>query len=342
MRTTIKFAVVVISTFIMCSCTSMEEKMEKALMTYQKEGYSILSQSENPSEVDHFLIIQKDNQIFVDELLGKRSKHLVFPKEDGYYIKQIQLSMKDSVPTCSFTLLNEGNKVQLSNEDFIVIQNEKLKGKQTLVFANKNAINSPCYVYCLSNPDTIVALGKWKELWVEKDNFILKYYEGLDKLFGEDYKNNTFDIVMYLSSEDMSFKGFYGGFSLNANYDLDYIKRKYPGKEFKNQNNEVCFPLSWFGSPEIKTIKSAIDNYESPTDRVKREMDSIFKEGEKRTEKLNQQQSQNNRNSNKGNRIQWYPCPYCWGKGYTEGFNVSGRRTNYRCSHCGGQGGHWE
>ena len=187
MRITYKMFTVLIVAVFMYSCTSMEEKMEKALMTYQKEGYSILSQSENPSEVDHFLLIQKDNQIFVDELLGKRSKHLVFPKEDGYYIKQIQLSMKDSVPACSFTLLNEGNKVKISNEDFIVIQNEKLKGKQTLVFANKNAINSPCYVYCLSNPDTIFSLGKWKELWVEKDNFILKYYEGLDKLFGDDY-----------------------------------------------------------------------------------------------------------------------------------------------------------
>ncbi len=342
MKSILKLTVVTIVSIFMCSCTSKEEKMKRAIMAYQKEGYSILSQSENPLEVDHFVLVQKDNKIFVDGLSGKKSKHLVFPKEDGYYIKQIQLSMKDSVPTCSFTLLNEGNKLPISNEEYIIIQNEKLKGKQTLVFANKNAINSPCFVYCLSNPDTILDLGKWKELWIEENSFIIKYCESLDKLFGEDYKNNTFDVVMYLSSEDMSFKGFYGGFSLNANYDLDYIKNKYPGNEFKDQNNEVCFPLSWFGSPEIKTIKSAIDNYESPADRMKRKMDSIINEGKRKREKLDQRQSQNNRNSNKGNRIQWYPCPYCWGKGYTEGFNVSGRRTNYRCSHCGGQGGHWE
>lgn len=340
MRTIPKLLVVALAVIFTCSCSSTEEKMKKAIVAYQKEGYTILSQSENPSEANHFVLVQKNNQIFIDELSGKKSKRLVFPKEEGYCIKQIQLSMKDSVPTCSYILLDEGNKVQVSNKDYIVIQNEKLKGKQTLVFANKNAINAPYYVYCLSNPDTLFALGKWKELWLEENNIILKYCESLDKLFGENYKNNTFDVVMYLSIEDMSFKGFYGGFSLNANYDLDYIRSKYPGKEFKDQNNEVCFPLSWFGSPEIKTIKSAIDNYESPADRIKREMDSVIKEGKRKTERLNRQQ--NNRNSNKGNRIQWHPCSYCWGKGYTEGFNVSGRRTNYRCSHCGGQGGHWE
>ncbi len=347
MRTTIKFVFVVISTFIMCSCTSMEEKMEKALMAYQKEGYTILSQSETLSEVDHFLLVQKDNQIFIDELLGKKSKHLVFPKEDGYYTKQIQLSMQDGVPACSFALLNEGNKVPISNEEYIVIQSDKLKGKQTLVFANKNAINAPCYVYCVSNPDTIYSLGKWKDLWIEKDSFILKYCESIDKLFGEDYKSNTFDVIMSLSTEDMSFKGFYGNFGINADFDIDYIKNKYPDIEFRDQNNEIRFPFSWFGTPDIMTIKDAIDNYESEADKIQKEIDRIFKEREAELKKLERQQSQNSQNNyrdnaGKGNRIQWYPCPVCGGRGYSEGFDSYGRRANHKCSWCGGTGGHWE
>lgn len=341
MKNLINWAILMVLAIMVCGCNNPEDKVKNAVIKYQEEGYTILSQSENPSKVDHFVLVQKDNQIYFDGLSGRKSKYLVFPKEDGYYLKQVQLSLKDSIPVCSFALLNEGNKLIMSGEEYVVIKDDKLKGKQTFVFANKNAINSPCYTYCLSNPDTLFALGTWKGIWIEKDQFIIQYCESLDKLFGENYKNNVFDVVMYLSTEDMSFIGFYGSFGLDAKYDLDYIKNKYPGKEFKDQNNEIRFPFSWFGSPDIKTIKEAIDNYEWESNKVKREIDRLLKDNELAKRQLNQ----NNRNCNsnsKGNRIQWYVCPYCFGKGYHEGHNVSGRRTRYRCSGCGGAGGHWE
>ena len=345
MKTTLKISVVVIAAIFLCCCTSKEEKMKKAITKYQTTGYTILSQSDPLSEADHFVLAQKDNQVFVDELSGKNSRHLVFPKEDGYYVKQIQLSMKDSVPTCSYTLLYEGNKVMISNEDYAVVNNEKLNGTQTLVFANRDAINSPCYAYCLSNPDTLFAFGEWKGLWIEKNNFVIQYSESLDKLFGDEYKDKTFDVVMYFSTKDMSFLGFYDSFGLNAEYNMDYIKNKYPGLEFKEQNNEIRFPLSWFGSSEITTIKNAIDKYESVTDRTRRKIDSIMKAGEARKAQLRHQQRQNNQNNNSGqqNRSKiWVPCNWCSGRGWRMDLNVAtGRKEKTVCGTCGGRGGRW-
>lgn len=325
---------------MVCGCSNPEDKVKNAVIKYQEEGYTILSQSENPSKVDHFVLVQKDNQIYFDGLSGKKSKYLVFPKEDGYYLKQVQLSLKDSIPVCSFALLNEGNKMIMSGEEYVVIKDDKLKGKRTLVFANKNAVNSPCYAYCLSNPDTLFALGTWKGFWIEKDQFIIKYCESLDKLFGENYKDNIFDVVMYLSTEDMSFIGFYGSFGLDAKYDLDYIKNKYPDIDFNDQNNEIRFPLSWFGSSDIKTIKGAIDNYESEADRIQREINRIMREGEK-TKQKQQQQSLKNQSRQTRQKI-WVSCPYCVGRGWQEDFDIYGRRTKKVCCMCGGQRGHWE
>ena len=81
MRTIPKLLVVALAVIFTCSCSSTEEKMKKAIVAYQKEGYTILSQSENPSEANHFVLVQKNMQRYTKN-----------PKNENFLQKNVQIS----------------------------------------------------------------------------------------------------------------------------------------------------------------------------------------------------------------------------------------------------------
>ncbi len=281
MRTTIKFAIVVISTFIMCSCVSKEEKKAIAKEYYQQQGYRVFPKATNNIPYDtnnpdnFYILFAKDGSIYLDTNFEKEGKSAqkIYPNEKGIQFKMLGVSFSGGISgTLSQTDADFGsygldNDIQTIREACIIFAKFSSNDKPTENKILWLTFEDGCQIfYVLGRNDALCSIPeyvgnsnslKWEFKYdpnyiypsgvILEEEFVLEVFSNHDQNTAFD----NYDIIPYweypftmeevFSLKDLSFTGF----TPKARFE----KSNYPWEKIKIVYPEITEAGNYFYIP---------------------------------------------------------------------------------------------
>jgi hypothetical protein len=244
-------AIVVLS--IVLTPTDYNKKVAKAIEKYKSQNATILSSSgtNESTKDDHYVIFQKGDTIYIDELERKTPVRAILPRKGGFYIKRLFLTFKNEKPIASYEMVNEGKRSNLQIRPLLKVQNA-YEGKRAICLKEmEDGFASRSYYYSLDNPDTIFTVNGE---FVERNGFVSaeQYFSFGELVYAPDWweyslNDYFFELPAYFNTNDMRFHHF-GEFCRieKDKYPMDLL-----AKEFGNQSFDYGFPSKWFGSSNM-------------------------------------------------------------------------------------------
>lgn len=245
--------VVIVVLAIILTPTDYNDKVANAIEKYKSQNATILSSSgtEKSTKDNHYVIFQKGDTIYIDELERKTLVRAILPRKGGFFIKRLFLTFENEKPTASCELVNEGKRSNLQIRPMLKVQ-YAYEGKRAICLKEmKDGYASRSYYYNMNNPDTIYMVdGEF----VERTGFVsttqhfsfgeLEYVPGWWEYSLYDY---IFELSSYYNIDDMRFHHF-GEYCIfeKDDYPMDLLT-----KEFSNQNFDYGFPSKWFGTSNM-------------------------------------------------------------------------------------------
>lgn len=150
-------AVIIAVLTVILTPTDYNKKVAKAVEKYKSQNVTILSSSgtEKSTTDNHYVIFQKGDTIYIDELERKTPVRAILPRKGGFFIKRLFLTFESEKPTTSCELVNEGKRSNLQIRPMLKVQNA-YEGKQALCLKEmEDGYASRSYYYNMNNPDTI-------------------------------------------------------------------------------------------------------------------------------------------------------------------------------------------
>lgn len=252
--------VVIVGMSIVLTPTDYNKKVAKAIEQYKTQNATILSSSgTNESTKDnHYVIFQKGDTIYIDELERKTPVRAILPRKGGFFIKRLFLTFENEKPTTSCELVNEGKRSNLKIRPMLKVQNAYEGERAICLKEMEDGYASHSYYYNMNNPDTIYMVNGE---FVERNGFVsaeqyfsfgeLEYVPGWWEYSLYDY---IFELSSYYNIDDMRFHHFgeYCRFEKD-NYPMDLLT-----KEFSDQNFDYGFPSKWFGTSNMDKFISCL------------------------------------------------------------------------------------
>ena len=259
---------VVVVLSIILAPTDYNKIVAKAIEKYELQNATILSTSGiNESTKDnHYVIFQKGDTIYIDELERQTPVRAILPRKGGFFIKQVSVKFDDTNLKYSNKMLNDGKKSNLKIRSMYG-KNNALNGQRAVCLKeiiDGDVVNS--YFYSLYNPDTIYMFGG--ELITENNSSRFDYvftFEDVADEYVSDWwefslRDYWFVLSAYYSNRDMRFERLGNLCKIKKDeYPIDLLKQR-----FHNQDFEYGFPSAWFGTYNIRDF---IDCLEQDVDR---------------------------------------------------------------------------
>lgn len=273
--------VVVVVLSIVLVPTDYNKKVAKAVEEYESQNAIILSTSgtSESTKNNHYVIFQKGDTIYYDELDKNTSVRALLPCKNGLFIKHLTMDFKNENLTISNKMMNDGRKSNLQIGEMSITNEVALDGKRAVCLKDQMS-HYACrsYYYSLNNPDTIFAFDG--DVTIEDGRIKVDRYfsfanvtEQYDNLYGQEYSYVDYVFFMsgYYSIKNLSHIGFseYCSFNKDA-YPMDLLK-----EEFNGQNFDYGFPLNWFGTSNMDRFIECLDQ-DIDRKTAKAEMDRIL------------------------------------------------------------------
>ena len=244
--------VVIVILSIVLTPTDYNKKVAKAIEKYELQNATILSSSGvgKSTKDNHFVIFQKGDTIYLDELEHKVPAKAILPRKDGFFIKRIFLTFENERPKASYEMVNEGRRSNLKMRQLLKVQNA-YEGKRAVCMKDvENGFTSRSYYYTLDNPDTIFAVNGE---FVEENGFLrieqrFSFADVKDEYIPDWWEYSLHDFVFglpaYYNTDDMRFHHFSEYCSIDKDvYPVDILKEEFDGQTF-----DYGFPSIWFGT----------------------------------------------------------------------------------------------
>lgn len=255
--------VVIVVLSIVLTPTDYNKKVAKAIEKYEMQNATILSTSGaiESDKDNHFVIFQKGDTIYVDELEHKTPVKAILPRKGGFFFKQVSLKFEGASLKPSNKLLYNGKKSNLKIRSMYG-KNSALDGQRAVCLkevVEGDVVNS--YFYSLYNPDTIyVFRGELKaENNSSRFDYVFTFEDVVDEYIPEwwefSLRDYWFVLSAYYSNRSMRFERFENMCKIkNDEYPIDLLKQK-----FYNQDFEYGFPVAWFGTYNIRDFIGCLE-----------------------------------------------------------------------------------
>lgn len=254
---------VIVVLSIVLTPTDYNKKVAKAIEKYETQNATILSSSgTNESTKDnHYVIFQKGDTIYIDELERQTPVRAIFPRKGGFFIKQISVKFDNTNLKYSNKMLNDSKKSNLKIHSMYG-KNNALNGQRAICLKeiiDGDVVNS--YFYSLYNPDTIYMFGG--ELITENNSSRFDYvftFEDVADEYVSDWwefslRDYWFVLSAYYSNRDMRFERLGNSCKIKKDeYPIDLLKQR-----FHNQDFEYGFPSAWFGTYNIRDFIGCLE-----------------------------------------------------------------------------------
>ena len=252
--------VVIVVLAIILTPTDYNDKVANAIEKYKSQNATILSSSgtEKSTKDNHYVIFQKGDTIYIDELEHKTPVRAILPRKGGFFIKRLFLTFENEKPTASCELVNEGKKSNLQIRPMLKVQ-YAYEGERAICLKEmEDGYASRSYYYNMNNPDTIYMVNGE---FVERTGLVsfsqhfsfgeLEYVPGWWEYSLYDY---LFELSAYYNIVDMRFHhlGEYCRFK-EDDYPMDLLTKK-----FSDQNFDYGFPSKWFGTSNMDKFISCL------------------------------------------------------------------------------------
>lgn len=253
-------AVIVVLAIILTP-TDYNKKVAKAVEKYESQNAVVLSTSGvyESTKDNHYVIFQKGDTIYVDELERKIPVRAILPRKEGFLIKRLFMTFENEKPTSSYEMLNEGRKCNIQIRPMLKVQNA-YEGKRAICLKEmKDGYASRSYYYNLNNPDTIYMVnGEFVEstsLVSITQHFSFGEFRYVPDWWEFSLYDYIFELSAYYNLDNMRFHhiGEYCRFDKD-NYPMDLLT-----KEFSGENFNFGFPSKWFGTSNISRFISCLE-----------------------------------------------------------------------------------
>lgn len=252
--------VVIVVLAIILTPTDYNKKVSNAIERYKSQNATILSSSgsENSTKDNHYVIFQKGDTIYIDELERKTPVRAILPRKGGFFIKRLFLTFENEKPKASWEMVNEGKKSNLQIRPMMKLQNA-YEGKRAICLKEmEDGYASRSYYYNMNNPDTIYMVnGEFVErtgLVSFSQHFSFGELEYVPDWWEYSLYDYLFELSAYYNIDDVRFHHFgeYCRFEKD-NYPMDLLT-----KEFSDQNFDYGFPSKWFGTSNMDKFISCL------------------------------------------------------------------------------------
>lgn len=255
--------VVIVVLSIVLIPTDYNKKVAKAIEKYETQNATILSTSGmyESTKNNHYVIFQKGDTIYIDELERKTPVRAILPRKGGFFIKQVAVEFDDTNLKFSNKLLNDGKKSNLKIRSMHG-ENNALNGQRAVCLkeiVDGDVVHS--YFYSLYNPDTIYMFGG--ELITENNSsrfdYVFTFADVVDEYIPDwwefSLRDYWFVLSAYYFNRSMRFERLGNLCKIKKDeYPIDLLKQK-----FHNQDFEYGFPAYWFGTYNIRDFISCLE-----------------------------------------------------------------------------------
>ena len=252
--------VVIVVLAIVLTPTDYNDIVANAIEKYKSQNATILSSSgtEKSTKDNHYVIFQKGDTIYIDELERKTPVRAILPRKGGFFIKRLFLTFENEKPIASCELMNEGKRSNLQIRPMLKVQNAYEGERAICLKEMENGYASRSYYYNMNNPDTIYMVnGEFVErtgLVSFSQHFSFGELEYVPDWWEYSLYDYIFELPAYYNIKDMKFHhiGEYCRFEKD-NYPMDLLT-----KEFSDQNFDYGFPSKWFGTSNMDKFISCL------------------------------------------------------------------------------------
>lgn len=253
--------VVIVVLAIILTPTNYNKKVAKAIEKYESHYTTILSTSGigKSTKDNHYIIFQKGDTIYVDELDRKTPVRPILPRKGGFFIKRLFMTFENDVPTASSELLNGGKRSNLQIRPMLKVQ-YAYEGERAICMKEmEDGFASHSYYYNMNNPDTIYMVnGEFVErngLVLAEQNLSFGELEYAPDWWEYSLYDYIFELPAYYNIYDMRFHhiGEYCRFD-KEDYPMDLLAKEFSGEYFN-----YGFPSKWFGTSNMSGFISCLE-----------------------------------------------------------------------------------
>lgn len=254
-------AVVIVVLAIILTPADYNKKVAQAVEKYKSQNATILSSSgtEKSTKDNHYVIFQRGDTIYIDELERKTPVRAILPRKGGFFVKRLFPTFKNEKPIASYEMLNEGKRYNLQIRPMLKVQNA-YEGKRAICLKEiENGYASRSYFYNMNNPDTIYAVnGEFVEgtgFVSVNQHFSFGEFGYVPSWWEFSLYDYLFELSAYYNIDDMKFHHFgeYCRFNKD-NYPMDLLTKEFSDESFNNG-----FPSKWFGTSNMDRFISCLE-----------------------------------------------------------------------------------
>lgn len=252
--------VIIVVLSIVLTPTDYNKKVAKAIEKYETQNATILSSSgTNKSTKDnHYVIFQKGDTIYIDELERKTPVRAILPRKGGFFIKRLFLTFENEKPIASCELVNEGKKSNLQIRPMLKVQNAYEGERAICLKEMEDGYASRSYYYNMNNPDTIYMVnGEFVESTCHvsfSQHFSFGELEYVPDWWEHSLYDYLFELSAYYNIVDMRFHHFgeYCRFKKD-DYPMDLLAKEFSGESF-----DYGIPSKWFGTSNMDRFMNCL------------------------------------------------------------------------------------
>ena len=248
----------------MWSCSSGITDYPKTVLKleekYRNKGYEILESSgEYSDESNHYLLLRKDNVVFLDRVIKGEAMQTIYPSEKGVSFKTAEIYFDKGIKI--------KNKNLDSNPEYLSAEFQSWRKTHNILCFRSKYNDDFSIIYHIGRNEALVLYGE--PVSFTSEYFCQVQHFTFADLYGEDYfdvfispSDYSFSIEKRISYDDLSVSGFSDVRIEKEKFPWMILQRKLGGKAayIEESGSSIYIPVSWLGTPQMDIVADCIED----------------------------------------------------------------------------------